>query len=116
ITGAVAPRDLAKRPSSSPWSERPAPSVATHVSVDNRVSSRHTVIEVVTKDRPGLLFALAQAFHTLGLTIAVAKIDTDGNRVAAVFYATETDGSKLEPGARTTEVREGLLAALRALS
>jgi len=89
--------------------------VSTDVSIDNHVSSRHTVIEVVTKDRPGLLFTLAQGLHGLGLTIAVAKIDTEGNRVADVFYVTEVDGKKLETKHRTAEVREGLLAALKEL-
>ena len=47
--------------------------------------------------------------------IAVAKIDTEGNRVADVFYVTEVDGKKLETKHRTAEVREGLLTALKAL-
>jgi [protein-PII] uridylyltransferase len=112
ITGAVTPRDLAVQ-HTSPWSERPSPPVATEVSVDNRASSRHTVIEVLTKDRPGLLFTLSQALHELGLTIAIAKINTEGNRVADVFYVTEVDGKKLDSERRTSEVRAALLAALR---
>jgi [protein-PII] uridylyltransferase len=112
ITGSLAPRDLATPRRTSPWSERPSPSVATEVSIDNRASSRHTVIEVVTKDRPGLLFTMAQALHELGLTIGVAKINTEGNRVADVFYVTEASGKKLDAGPRTHEVRQALLAAL----
>jgi [protein-PII] uridylyltransferase len=112
ITGGVTPRDLAVQPT-SPWSERPSPPVVTEVAVDNRASSRHTVIEVLTKDRPGLLFTLSQALHELGLTIAIAKINTEGNRVADVFYVTEVDGKKLDSERRTGEVRAALLAALR---
>jgi [protein-PII] uridylyltransferase len=82
------------------------------VSIDDRGSSDHTVIEVLTKDRPGLLFTLAQALHELSLTIHVAKINTEGTRVADVFYVSEIDGSKLEPGARTSEVRSALLSTL----
>jgi [protein-PII] uridylyltransferase len=111
ITGAVSPRDLAIQPA-SPWSERPSPPVTTEISMDNRASLRHTVIEVLTKDRPGLLFTLSQALHELGLTIAVAKINTEGNRVADVFYVTEVDGKKLDPERRTAEVRQALFAAL----
>jgi [protein-PII] uridylyltransferase len=94
------------------WSERPSPSVATEVSIDDRGSSRHTVIEVITKDRPGLLFTLAQAMHELSLTIHLAKINTEGTRVADVFYVSEVDGTRLAPGERTRQVREALLTAL----
>ncbi|HKQ68956.1 MAG TPA: HD domain-containing protein, partial [Polyangiaceae bacterium] len=113
ITGDITPRELAAgRGSSSPWSERPAPSVSNEISVDNRASSRQTVIEVITRDRPGLLFALAQALHEIGLSIAVAKINTEGNRVADVFYVTEANGTKIEPGLRTQEVRSRLVGML----
>ncbi|HEY3594949.1 MAG TPA: [protein-PII] uridylyltransferase [Polyangiaceae bacterium] len=111
ITGGVAPRELAIQ-RTSPWSERPAPPVATEISMDNRASAGHTVIEVLTRDRPGLLFTLSQALHELGLSIAVAKINTEGNRVADVFYVNEVDGNKLDPGRRTAEVRAALMAAL----
>jgi [protein-PII] uridylyltransferase len=113
ITGGVSARELAFQ-RSSPWSERPSPPVRTEVSIDNGISSQHTVIEVLTKDRPGLLFTLSQAMHELGLTITVAKINTEGTRVADVFYVTEVGGTKLAPDRRLDEVRAGLLAALGA--
>ena len=96
--------------------KRPAPAVKTEVAIDNRASARQTVIEVLTRDRPGLLFALSNALHEVGLSIAVAKINTEGNRVADVFYVTEADGSKIVPGARTNEIRDRLLAMLEDLA
>src|SRR5581483_6841941 len=111
LGGEVTPRELAKRRSSSRWSERPSPTVATEVMIDNRASSRYTVIEVLTKDRPGVLFALAEALHQLGVSIAVAKINTEGTKVVDVFYVTTAEGSKLD-AALTVETRKGLLAAL----
>ncbi len=102
IAGMVAPQTLAAQRTSL-WGQRPSPSVATEVSIDDRGSSDHTVIEVLTKDRPGLLFTLAQALHELSLTIHVAKINTEGTRVADVFYVSEIDGSKLLPGDRTLQ-------------
>jgi [protein-PII] uridylyltransferase len=112
ISGAVAPRDLASPQRTSPWSERPSPTITTHVTIDNRASTDHTVVEVMTKDRPGLLYTLSQALHEMSLTIAIAKINTEGTRVADVFYITEADGSKIAPGQRTDQVREGILASL----
>jgi [protein-PII] uridylyltransferase len=111
IAGVVPPHALATQ-RTSPWSERPSPNVTTEVLIDDRGSSEHTVIEVLTKDRPGLLFTLAQALHELSLTIHVAKINTEGARVADVFYVNEIDGSKLDPGDRTRQVRDALLSAL----
>ncbi|HKQ67899.1 MAG TPA: [protein-PII] uridylyltransferase [Polyangiaceae bacterium] len=111
VNGVVSPKALAT-PRTSPWSERPMPMVTTEISIDHRAASGHTVIEVLTRDQPGLLFKLAQALHELGLSIDIAKINTEGNRVADVFYVTEATGEKVAPGARTQSVREGLLAAL----
>jgi [protein-PII] uridylyltransferase len=81
--------------------------------VDNHASASQTLVEVATRDRPGLLFKLSRAFHTLGLTIAVAKINTEGTRVIDVFYVTELDGKKVETPARVAEVRQALLAVLQ---
>lgn len=95
--------------------ERATPPVRTQIAVDDRASPRHTVIEVLTRDRPGLLFAISDALYRLGLTIAVAKINTEGTRVADVFYVSEADGAKIAPGRRTAEVRERIEAVLRGM-
>jgi len=96
----------------SPWRERPSPAVLSEVVVDDRASPRHTVIEVFAKDRPGLLYNLAQALHGLGLSIALSKINTEGTKVADVFYVNELDGSKVATGARFKAVRDALLNAV----
>jgi [protein-PII] uridylyltransferase len=97
--------------SSSPWRERPSPAVATEVLFDDRASPRHTVVEVFAKDRPGLLHTLARALHQLHLSIAVSKINTEGTRVADVFYVTEVDGTKIQQR-RHEEVRAALVRAV----
>jgi [protein-PII] uridylyltransferase len=114
IRGSVVPSDLVKKRGSSRWSDRPSPPVPTEVVVDNRASARHTLIEVVARDRPGLLFTVSQAFHEIGVTIAIAKINTEGTRAIDVFYVTELDGRKVESETRTSGVRRHLLAALGA--
>ena len=115
LRGEVEPRDLATDRGSSPWRERPSPPVVTEVRVDDR-SQQHTVLEVLTRDRTGVLFTLADTLHDLGLSIATAKINTEGTRVADVFYVSERDGSKLAPGARTDEVRAKLIEAIAVLA
>jgi [protein-PII] uridylyltransferase len=96
----------------SKWRERPSPAIPTKVTIDDRASPRHTVIEVFAKDRPGLLHALAEAMHGLRLTIASSKINTEGARVADVFYVSELDGSKVCPGERYREIREAIVRAV----
>ncbi len=98
--------------SGSPWRERPSPAVPTEVQVDDRASPRHTVVEVFAKDRPGLLYTLAGALHELGLSIALSKINTEGTRVADVFYVNELDGSKVAPGPRRQQIHDTLVAAV----
>ena len=97
----------------SPWRERPSPAVLSEVVVDDRASPNHTVVEVFAKDRPGLLYSLARGLHGLGLSIALSKINTEGTKVADVFYVNELDGAKVEPGPRFKAIREALLDAAR---
>jgi [protein-PII] uridylyltransferase len=78
------------------WNWRPAPAVETEIFIDNRSATRHTVVEIITQDRRDLLFWLASAMHREDITIDLAKINTEGERVADVFYVTNRDGSKLD--------------------
>ena len=113
-SGRVAPADLLRlrTGSASPWRERPSPAVPTEILFDDRASNRHTIVEVYAKDRPGLLYTLAQALHDLGLSIALSKINTEGTSVADVFYVSELGGGKVAPGARHDQIRESLLKAV----
>jgi [protein-PII] uridylyltransferase len=97
--------------SASPWRERPSPAVPTEVLFDDRASPSHTVVEVFAKDRPGLLHTLAKALHDLRLSIALSKINTEGTRVADVFYVTGVDGAKIQPE-RQEEIRGALVRAI----
>jgi [protein-PII] uridylyltransferase len=108
-TGTVDPESLLRRAPAR--RDRPGPRIPTTVAVDHRASPTHTVVEVVTLDRPALLFALANALYRLGLSVAVAKIATEGARVTDVFYVTDAVGEKVAP-ARAGEIEKALLAAL----
>jgi [protein-PII] uridylyltransferase len=113
-SGAVDPAGLlrARTGSTSPWRERPSPAVLTEVLVDDRASPRYTVVEVFAKDRPGLLYTLSSALHELGLSIALSKINTEGTRVADVFYVTELDGTKVRGGERFKAIKSALAQRL----
>ncbi len=111
--GRTTPEELleARTGSRSPWRERPTPAVPSKVVIDERGSSRHTIVEVFAKDQPGLLFRLARALEQLGLSITLSKINTEGTKVADVFYVNELDGSKVEGRERLAAIRDRLLSA-----
>jgi [protein-PII] uridylyltransferase len=90
---------------------KPLPRVATKVVLDNDASRDHSVIDVFTADRVGLLHTLARKAFELGLTVDLARITTEGHRAADAFYVRTAEGTRLE-GQRAERVLEGLRAAL----
>ncbi len=93
--------------------ERPAPPVQTRVTADNEASARFTVIDVVARDRPGLLYRLTRALHQLALDIRLARITTEGHTAHDAFYVEWVTGGKLEPP-HLERVLERLREAIRA--
>ena len=75
------------------------------VQIDNEASDNLTIVEVFTEDRIGVLFTMTYALHQLGLSIHVAKISTNVDQVADVFYVTDADGKKIEDPARIEAIR-----------
>jgi [protein-PII] uridylyltransferase len=69
--------------------------VPTAVQIDNDASEDFTVIEVYTQDRIGVLFAITYGLHRLGVSIHLAKISTNVDQVADVFYVTDASGRKI---------------------
>ncbi len=111
----ISANDLLKRHSTlPPWAIRPSPKVPTQVSVDNDASARYTVVDVFTKDRVGLLHQIAHTLHRQGVTIALSKINTEGQRVADVFYVTDRDGNKIRDPERLKRLQSALHDRLQA--
>jgi [protein-PII] uridylyltransferase len=53
-----------------------------------------TLVEIITEDRPGLLYDLSAAFSAAGCNIDIVLIDTEGHKAIDVFYVA-TNGNKL---------------------
>jgi [protein-PII] uridylyltransferase len=103
---------LAKRRSGRP----PGESVAgpPKISVDNRLSDSHTVVEVKCPDRVGLLYAITRTLSALGLDIGSARIATEIDHAYDTFYVTDREGRRVEDPAAMNRLREALDQALLA--
>lgn len=84
----------------------------TRVEFDNYVSETHTVIDVRTHDRLGLLYTISRVLRELDLDLRLAKITTEVEQVVDVFYVTDRDGGKVRDERRMEEIRERLEAAI----
>jgi [protein-PII] uridylyltransferase len=102
------PEVVAKKP---PKARHAAFAVEPEVNVHNAWSDRHTVIEVIGLDRPGLLYNLTNTISRLNLNIASAHVATFGERVIDVFYVTDLTGAKITSPQRQAAIRRGLLGA-----
>ncbi|HEX9146943.1 MAG TPA: hypothetical protein VGA09_21930, partial [Candidatus Binatia bacterium] len=71
-----------------------------------------TIVEVFTADRIGVLFAITYTLHQLGLSIHVAKISTNVDQAADVFYVTDENGAKIEEPARLEHIKQALYLKL----
>ena len=81
------------------------------VFVDNRASSRYTVVEVNARDRAALLCDLALAFTQSRAIIHSAHIATYGERAVDVFYVTAARGGKIDQPVKVKALEARLLRA-----
>jgi [protein-PII] uridylyltransferase len=75
------------------------------VNIDNNASDDFTIVEVFTEDRIGVLFTITYGLHQLGLSIHVAKISTNVDQVADVFYVTDESGGKITAPEQVETIR-----------
>lgn len=104
---------LRRRLDDSRLEERHRPPVKNRVEVSREDSNFETVIDVFCEDRLGTLYAIAKTLTAQGLSISLAKISTQGHRVADGFYVTDAKtGKKIESQDRLREVVAAVEAVL----
>ena len=85
----------------------------THVTFDNDASDIYTLIEVDTRDRPGLLYDLTRTLAENHIQIGSAVIATFGAQVVDTFYVRDAFGSKLHQPHRREALEHRLREAIR---
>ncbi|SHG71101.1 [protein-PII] uridylyltransferase [Marivita hallyeonensis] len=109
LRGDVVPRE--KLPTRDKLKKRErAFNVPTSITFDNEGSEIYTIIEVDTRDRPGLLFDLTRTLANANVYIASAVIATYGEQVVDTFYVKDMFGLKFH----SENKQKGLEAKLRA--
>jgi [protein-PII] uridylyltransferase len=88
----------------------PKVAVNTSINFDEASSDHSTLMEIMTQDRPGLLYGIGSALARLACNIDVALIDTEGQKAIDVFYLT-SQGQKLT-AQKQVLLREVLQATL----
>lgn len=112
LKGEVVPREaLAGR--DKPKKREAAFRFPTHITFDNEASDVYTLIEVDTRDRPGLLYDLTRTLAENHIQIASAVIATFGAQVVDTFYVKDMFGLKLHQPQKREALRKKLEKAIR---
>ncbi|MEL6840091.1 MAG: [protein-PII] uridylyltransferase [Pseudomonadota bacterium] len=111
LRGEVVPREALKDKDKIKKRER-AFRVPTNISFDNDGSDIYTIIEVDTRDRPGLLFDLTRTFANNNVYIASAVIATYGEQVVDTFYVKDLVGLKFHSEAKRATLERKLREAI----
>ena len=84
----------------------------THVTFDNEGSDIYTIIEVDTRDRPGLLYDLTRVMAANHIQIVSAVIATFGAQVVDSFYVKDMFGLKLHSDSKRETLERKLRKAI----
>ena len=87
--------------------------IATQIEFDDRSSAHSTLLQVLTQDRPGLLYTMCSLISKHGCNIEIALIETEGQMAIDVFYLT-SKGAKVpadRQAALSKSLREELAVA-----
>ena len=87
--------------------------VPTHITFDNEGSDIYTIIEVDTRDRPGLLHDLARTFAANNVYVANAVIATYGEQVVDAFYVKDMFGLKYHSESKQKSLEAKLRKAIK---
>ena len=86
--------------------------INTKIFVDNITSKKHTILEVNTFDRIGLIYDLTKRLYKQDLVISSAKIITIGKGASQIFYIQDLKGKKIISNKRINKLKVNILSLL----
>ncbi|MCX8155874.1 MAG: [protein-PII] uridylyltransferase [Verrucomicrobiae bacterium] len=84
----------------------------TRIQIDNDSAKTATVIDIITEDRLGLLYAISMALADAGLDVSWARITTEKGAAIDTFYVTHRYEGKLTSPRTQSTVRSKILGAI----
>jgi len=86
-------------------------SVTTQIELKQNANGAHTELDLITRDKSGLLFQCAQVFYHHKLSLIAAKISTEGIRADDRFLLIDSRGLAINPS-RYEDIKRDLLNAI----
>lgn len=83
--------------------------VPTQVYFHEDPQNRHTILELIATDRPGLLSKVGQAFARVGVRLFNARISTIGSRAEDIFYLSDPHNQPLADEAQKKRLADALV-------
>ena len=86
--------------------------VPTTIAFDNEGSEIYTIVEVDTRDRPGLIHDIARTLSANSISIASAIIATYGEQAVDTFYVKDLFGLKIHSAEKRAALEKKLYKAI----
>ncbi|MGV6850254.1 MAG: [protein-PII] uridylyltransferase [Marinibacterium sp.] len=87
--------------------------VPTRITFDNDGSDIYTIIEVDTRDRPGLLFDLSKTLSDANVNVASAVVATYGEQAVDTFYVKDMFGLKYLSASKRARLEKKLVQSIK---
>jgi len=111
LAGDVVPRDALREKDRVKKRERDF-TVPTEITFNNEGSDIYTMIEVDTRDRPGLLFDLTRTLSNNHISLFSAIVATYGEQAVDTFYVKDVFGLKIHGRAKQDAIATKLMTAI----
>ncbi len=87
--------------------------VSNKVNITNEFSNNSTVIEIEGRDRPGLLYQIANTLKETNINIKSAHVVTFGEKANDIFYITNLFGEKIYTPEKLLLIKSMLLSSMK---